>query len=35
VLVASWIDTWRSLRRREIMGDWLARVRRRSQSESR
>ena len=35
VLVASWFDTWRSLRRREIMGDWLARVRRRSQSESR
>ena len=35
VLLASWFDTWRSLRRREIMGDWLARVRRRSQSESR
>ena len=35
VLVASWFDTWRSLRRREIMGDWLARVRSRSQSESR
>jgi len=35
VIVGSWVDTWRSLRRREIMGDWLARVRRRSQSESR
>jgi len=35
VIVGSWVDTWRSLRRREIMGDWLARVRRRSQRESR
>ena len=35
VIVGSWVDTWRSLRRREIMGDWLAHVRRRSQSESR
>jgi len=35
VIVGSWVDTWRSLRRREFMGDWLARVRRRSQSESR
>jgi hypothetical protein len=35
MLVASWVDTWRSLRRREIMGDWLARVRSRSQRESR
>ena len=34
VLLASWFDTWRSLRRREVMGDWLARVRSRSQSES-
>ena len=34
VLVASWIDTWRSLQRREIMGDWLAGVRSRSKSES-
>jgi hypothetical protein len=34
VLLASWFDTWRSLRRREVMGDWLARVRSRSQSGS-
>ena len=34
VLLASWFDTWRSLRRREVMGDWLARVRSRSQNES-
>src|SRR5207248_2058280 len=34
VLLASWFDTWRSLRRREVMGDWLARVRGRSQNES-
>jgi hypothetical protein len=24
VLVVSWLDTWRALRRRVIMGDWLA-----------
>jgi hypothetical protein len=24
VIVVSWIDTWRALRRRVIMGDWLA-----------
>ena len=34
VLLASWFDTWRSLRRQEVMGDWLARVRSRSQNES-
>jgi hypothetical protein len=34
VLLVSWFDTWRSLRRREVMGDWLARVRSRSQSGS-
>jgi hypothetical protein len=26
VLLLSWVDTWRSLRRRAVMGDWLARV---------
>src|SRR2546423_7839061 len=26
VLLGSWVDTWRTLRRRAIMGDWLARV---------
>ncbi len=26
VLLGSWLDTGRSLRRRSIMGDWLARV---------
>jgi hypothetical protein len=35
ILLGSLIDTWRSLRRRVIMGDWLARVRSRSERESR
>jgi hypothetical protein len=35
ILLGSMFDTWRSLRRRVIMGDWLARVRSRSQSENR
>ena len=35
VLVGSWFDAWRSLRRRVIMGDWLARVRDRSRGEIR
>jgi hypothetical protein len=26
VLLLSWVDTWRALRRRAVMGDWLARV---------
>jgi hypothetical protein len=30
VLVFSWLDTWRTLRRRAIMSDWLARVTTRS-----
>jgi hypothetical protein len=30
VMLFSWIDTWRSLRQRVVMGDWLARVRARS-----
>ena len=34
VLVASWYATWRSLRRRVIMGDWLSRVRDRSREEA-
>ncbi len=33
VLVASWYATWRALRRRVIMGDWLSRVRARSREE--
>ena len=33
VLVASWYATWRALRRRVIMGDWLSRVRDRSREE--
>ena len=33
VLVASWYATWRALRRRVIMGDWLSRVRARSLEE--
>lgn len=35
LLLASWIDTWRTLRRRVIMGDWLSRVRDRSREEIR
>lgn len=35
VLLASWFDTWRTLRRRVIMGDWLSRVRDRSREEIR
>lgn len=34
VLLASWVDTWRTLRRRAIMGDWLARVTARSRGGS-
>ncbi len=34
VLLGSWLDTWRSLRRRVIMGDWLARVTARSRGGS-
>jgi hypothetical protein len=35
VLLGSWIDTWRTLRRRVMMGDWLDRVTARSRGESR
>ena len=34
VLLGSWIDTWRTLRRRAMMGDWLARVTARSRGGS-
>ena len=34
VLLGSWFDTWRTLRRRTSMGDWLARVTARSQGGS-
>jgi hypothetical protein len=34
VLLGSWIDTWRTLRRRAAMSDWLARVTTRSQGGS-
>jgi hypothetical protein len=34
VLLGSWLDTWRTLRRRAIMGDWLARVTARSRGGS-
>lgn len=35
VLLGSWFDTWRALRRRVIMGDWLHRVTARSRGETR
>ena len=35
VFIASWVDTWRTLRRRVIMGDWLGRVTARSRRENR
>ena len=35
VYLGSWLDTWRSLRRRVIVGDWLGRVTARSRSENR
>ena len=35
VLLGSWFDTWRALRRRVIMGDWLDRVTARSRGETR
>ena len=35
VFVASWVDTWRALRRRVFMGDWLVRVTARSRDENR
>jgi len=34
VLLGSWFDTWRALRRRAAMGDWLARVTARSHGGS-
>jgi hypothetical protein len=35
VLAASWLDTWRTLRRRVMMSDWLSRVAARSRGETR
>jgi len=35
IFLGSWLDTWRSLRRRVSMGDWLGRVTARSRSENR
>ena len=34
VYLLSWLDTWRSLRRRVVMGDWLARIRARSKEDA-
>jgi hypothetical protein len=35
VYLLSWLDTWRSLRRRVVMGDWLSRITARSKEDAR